>query len=109
MNQCLIRGCRNLETKCADCGQLVISRIMPPAMEWIYIEERLPQDGDIVLCYQTYPKDLQRKFLHRPLRNCFRQIVRYSEYFQSFTNIQGRLLPFVSHWMPLPEPPRSIT
>ena len=51
MSECTERGCRKLETKCADCGRLVIDRIMPKCPEWISINEAIPNEGICVLTW----------------------------------------------------------
>ncbi len=33
MSECHISGCRNIDTKCNDCGRTLITRILPPSPE----------------------------------------------------------------------------
>jgi hypothetical protein len=45
MNECKIRGCRSLETKCTDCGRTVITATFEYP-KWNNVEEKpLPVDG----------------------------------------------------------------
>ena len=69
--------------------------------EWISVTERLPEEGDYVLCVLkgfNYGGKIQvckfvpaDKFKDKP-------------YFEHFRN--G--FPSVTHWMPLPEPPKEV-
>lgn len=63
-------------------------------MEWIKVEDRLPENGvEVLACFynnvQTMP--------------CW--VDRYGDWFQV-----NRILPItnkITHWMPLPEPPKE--
>lgn len=79
--------------------------------EWISVEERLPEIGVVCLLYQSYPKDtvfncraypLQRNFTKIGGLNYLKKFVLYEDQFCN----QG--LKHVSHWMPLPEPPKCL-
>lgn len=49
MSECNIRGCRNLQTKCVDCGRLVVDRVLK-CSEWIDMRNQSPtQSGEILL------------------------------------------------------------
>ena len=58
-------------------------------MEWISVKDRLPNDGEITDVYI----DLGRR------------ITNYK--WESF-DLQSSFMPhFITHWMPLPEPPKK--
>ena len=69
--------------------------------EWISVKDRLPEEGEYVLCVlkgfnyggkiQVCKFVLADKFKDKP-------------YFEHFRN--G--FPSVTHWMPLPEPPKEV-
>lgn len=69
--------------------------------EWISVDDRLPEEGEYVLCVlkgSNYGGKIQvckfvpaDKFKDKP-------------YFEHFRN--G--FPSVTHWMPLPEPPKEV-
>ena len=100
----LVELCEDLETlPCCDTyeGQaeyLISHGVM--MQEWIPVTERLPEEGDYVLCVLkgfNYGGKIQvckfvpaDKFKDKP-------------YFEHFRN--G--FPSVTHWMPLPEPPKE--
>ncbi len=50
--KCLQRGCRNLETKCSDCGRIVNTATFKPiGTEWISVKDRLPPlDIKVLFC-----------------------------------------------------------
>ena len=100
----LVDLCEDLETlPCCDTyeGQaeyLISHGVM--MQEWIPVTERLPEEGDYVLCVLkgfNYGGKIQvckfvpaDKFKDKP-------------YFEHFRN--G--FPHVTHWMPLPQPPKG--
>ena len=61
--------------------------------EWISVDDRLPEDGDIVLCYMEFGE--QRIARWDESENCW----------------AGQLIDYhkeqVTHWMPLPQPPKG--
>ncbi|HMH10172.1 MAG TPA: DUF551 domain-containing protein [Candidatus Nitrosopolaris rasttigaisensis] len=76
-------------------------------MDWISVKNRLPENGQAVLIYQTYPKRTMFKCLAWPLIYCFHEVAEYETYRNGFVNNKNNLLKHVSHWMPLPEPPKE--
>ena len=61
--------------------------------EWISVKDRLPEEGDIVLCYMEFGE--QRIAQWDESENCW----------------AGQLIDYhkeqVTHWMPLPQPPKG--
>lgn len=61
--------------------------------EWISVEDRLPKEGDIVLCYMEFGE--QRMAWWDESENCW----------------AGQLIDYhkeqVTHWMPLPSAPKG--
>lgn len=51
MSECTIRGCRNLETRCNDCGRTVSTATIAPM--WIKCSDRLPEYNISVLAFDT--------------------------------------------------------
>ena len=62
--------------------------------EWISVEERLPTDFISVLGYMTDAGEFP------PVRECY--IVGNAFFFPSLRDVHP-----VSHWMPLPKPPKG--
>lgn len=60
--------------------------------EWISVKDRLPKNNDYVLAWS--PGWVECVI-------CFYD--KYSEYWYT----EDHSLPFPSHWMPLPEPPKG--
>lgn len=85
MNKCEIRGCRRLETHCADCGRSVIDRIMPSVGEWISTNEPPIKEGMYLV---TDGK-----------------IVRQGAYCGSGFWNTSSYMDCPEYWMPLPKPP----
>lgn len=52
-------------------------------MKWIKVTDRLPEEGQAVLCYPEYLP------------------AEYSSYWLQWSEF------YVTHWMPLPEPPKD--
>jgi len=48
-NECYIKGCRNFETRCMDCGRIVLSASFDIAEKWIHCFDALPENRQIVL------------------------------------------------------------
>lgn len=61
-------------------------------MEWISVKNRLPKDGEFVLTYKNGIVDVQ---MYEKNRNGWIQ----GNWFWSMAT--------VTHWMPLPEPPKE--
>lgn len=74
-------------------------------MDWIKVEDQLPEHGQIVLTYQTFPKGISFQALAWPLIGCHWDIAEYGTYGKGFVNGKNHNLDYVSHWMPLPDKP----
>ena len=97
---CSVEECKRSKEKC--CGFYADHLIANGAtvQEWISVTDRLPEEGEYVLCVLkgfNYGGKIQvckfvpaDKFKDKP-------------YFEHFRN--G--FPSVTHWMPLPEPPKG--
>lgn len=49
MNKCQISGCRNLETRCKNCGRLIVSKIFENLIHWIDVDDDIPEKNEMVL------------------------------------------------------------
>ena len=96
MNECNIKGCRNLQTTCIACGRLVIERILPPLLEWISVEDRLPNDDEAVLMCEMGRKGL-------PLIGWY-EVEDVIPGFYIANSFQDARV-HVTHWIPIPKPP----
>lgn len=67
------------------------------ATKWIPVTERLPKEGEDVLVIGYWHEKFQ------PLL-CYLSPHRKGEW---FTSVAGQQVYTVSHWMPLPEPPKG--
>lgn len=67
--------------------------------EWISVDERLPEESGKYLCYSTSGVCgvLQYSFFHK----------RFNAYDESDKELVESCSIDVSHWMPLPEPPKG--
>jgi hypothetical protein len=66
-------------------------------MEWISVENRLPEDGQSVIAtgFDWGDKASKRHFV-------------VCEYFQNmWVGDQDEEFEYLTHWMPLPEPPKN--
>jgi hypothetical protein len=96
MEDCLKTGCRKLETKCIECGRIVNSIYFPKVAEyWISVKDEMPIEGRRVLSYS--PNDILQ------IRNDY--IVAIMEYRHTWAHRLDEII--VTHWMPLPEPPKE--
>jgi hypothetical protein len=68
--------------------------------EWIKVEDRLPNDGDYVLTYSCGRVDIQTCYINSVSRNGQKKW-----YFAD--NSDDWIDDNVSHWMPLPTPPKD--
>lgn len=100
--KCLERGCRNLETRCKDCGRLVCNKTLPPLLEWIKVETKFDSEtGDM---HSNVP------FARLLVTNG--KWVDYVDHYgwddgvYYFSNDTGKLYG-VTHFMNLPEPPKE--
>lgn len=74
-------------------------------MDWISIEDKKPEQGQAVLCYQTWPKDTAFNCLAFPLCRCWYYVAEYDGNGFRERGIEIRYFQHISHWMPLPEKP----
>lgn len=93
--KCLERGCRNLETRCNDCGRLVCDKTLPDLVQWISVKDRLPQKNDKYLTWNGYDTQFHY-FEDGYFLMSIGLVIRY-------VNDE---IPF-THWMPLPQPPKE--
>ena len=68
-----------------------------PYSRWIPVTERLPEEGESVLVFGYWHEKFQ------PLM-CYLSPHRKGEW---FTTVAGQQVYTVTHWMPLPEPPKG--
>lgn len=90
LSDCQIRGCRNLEWRCADCGRIANMASVPDYPRWISVKKRLPEETEDVLVWCEL--DVYIGFYHST-SGWWRQ------------NIDEDIsctLKNVTHWMPLP-------
>jgi hypothetical protein len=88
-------------------------------MKWISVEDRLPEIGTPVLCYDEH-------IYRHPIECNFDVCIYYGEYthlaydekerksvlqegyrWPLFDRVDNRITRNYSHWMPLPEPPKE--
>ena len=67
-------------------------------MEWISVEDRLPEEGHQVLCF-GYDGDLPDQFTGE-LNKGYCPVTGHFEYVEMYNG------SVATHWMPLPEPPK---
>jgi hypothetical protein len=104
MNDCQKRGHRKLFITCEDCHQVINQATFKEANDWISVKDRLPEvkEGDtrsnwvLVLTRDSsrYVADFNTKGSWHCNCNC-----REGSYADEDGND-------VTHWMPLPEPPK---
>ena len=87
-----------------DCGSYhCVDELMMQAataleqQRWIPVTERLPEEGETVLVFGYWHEKFQ------PLM-CYLSPHRKGEW---FTTVAGQQVYTVTHWMPLPEPPKG--
>ena len=79
-------------------------------MEWISVEDQLPEIGHVCILYQTYPKTTMFNCRANPLRRNFTIIggLRYNGKFIAYHDqYNNNGLEHITHWMPLPDPPKD--
>lgn len=92
--ECHIRGCRNLETICKDCGRVVCTKELNDG--WISCKERLPVPGTYIILY------------HEKIGCCPGYFAMFNEFYRFlFGNEYCELCKSVEKWMPLPQPPKE--
>ena len=90
----LIEYCNNLKGKTIDAND--IARF-PTAVGWISVKDRLPDKNGQYLCW--FGKNIIAKGA---------AIATYLEMWKSFGSLESlETYPNVTHWMPLPEPPKE--
>ena len=111
MSDCLKLGCKNLETKCVDCGRLVNEYKFPnlqtmvineyyEGMRWISVKDRLPNDRDYVLTFSDGLISTQMFYIN--------EISRAKKKHWYFSDNSDEWIDNnVTHWMPLPKPPEE--
>lgn len=79
-------------------------------MEWISVKEKLPDVGVPVLLLQIYPQGTAFHCRSDPLKRCFIYIGGIRDYDKFFVSKENQHcskgIPYISHWMPLPEGPK---
>lgn len=93
MNECTIRGCRNLEWRCKDCGRVCSNAEF--GNKWISIKDILPEENELVLLFGD--------------DGVFRGYYSYGSFScHPIGSYAGDGCVFgITHWMPLPEPPNE--
>ena len=68
-------------------------------MDWIDVKDRLPEEGQEVIYYFEYTGISIGIFKRQYIRE-------FDHTFNCFSGSRGFLCDDVTHWMPLPEPPK---
>ena len=79
-------------------------------LPWIKCSERMPEIGKLCLLKQTYPPTAMFNCRANPLPRNFIYVggLKYDGKFISYEDQYSEVgLKYVSHWMPLPEPPND--
>jgi hypothetical protein len=104
MTPCEQSGCRHLEVRCKDCGRSAGKMILPDEKHnWISVSDRLPSDFDNVLIWSNGMCVTGAYLVCVELGKPLQWIV--NDWDESETTIK---LDDVTHWMPLPEPPKDL-
>jgi len=77
-------------------------------MEWINIEDKMPEIGKPCLLYQTYPRGTMFNLRADPLQRTNIRMggMNWEKKFITYENQYGEnYLKYVTHWMPLPLSP----
>ena len=85
--------------ECKDCVEVVardaeecIRALVNKLPRWISVEEKLPKRGAIVLCYTKY----------------FYEVLQWDDDAEQWVGQYSvNAKHYVTHWMPLPEPPEE--
>lgn len=101
MKECTIRGCRNLQTTCVECGRIVCTKCLPTS-EWIKVSDKTPPNSRCVLIalYDDRPK-VEMYFVHMAERMNEDWVCA-----ESGVSLLGKARS-VTHWMPLPDKPEK--
>ena len=100
MNECHIRGCRNLETVCKDCGRNVCTKCLP-TNEWIKFLDTPPSHLEECKVAHYLPSG------DKKAGYCYSLATFLDGEFMAFNSIKK--ITNVTHWMCLPEPPQENT
>ncbi len=82
--------------RCKDFADVLIANGVT-VQKWIPVTERLPEEGEAVIVFGYWHEKFQ------PLM-CYLSPHRRGEW---FTTVAGQQVYTVTHWMPLPEPPKK--
>ncbi len=111
MNKCLTHGCRNLQTTCIDCGRVVSTATFIKENEWISVKDRLPKDKQE--CFVYGKLEHQEVFdIHKAIFHFNIEVddeINKNRYYESqFWEYEWAYdFEIVTHWMPLPLPPKE--
>lgn len=100
MSDCTIRGCRNINTVCADCGRTLITRILPPSMAWIDVKDQTPAIDKWIIGGNYSRVDFGVILKHDLVQSregdkCLEMYLPQEKY----------LCMGITHWIAMPEPP----
>lgn len=108
--KCQESGCRSLQTTCTDCGRVVITREFAPGCEWISVKDRLPEEYAYCLVFAKKEGTEPSPFsIARQYQGVWEMM---SDEDESNAVACGDLTwgmegCEVTHWVPLPEPPKE--
>ena len=88
------------EPQCRVINSIIADNLIANGVtvqKWIPVSERLPREGEEVLVFGYWHEKFQ------PLM-CYLSPHRKGEW---FTTVAGQQVYTVTHWMPLPEPPKG--
>jgi hypothetical protein len=77
---------KNLDEVCPLCNW---EKYFVPKREWISVDERLPEIEGVYLAYTT------------------RRTIEVAHFYPYYVNGKAQFDYWISHWMPLPEPPET--
>lgn len=103
MNDCQIRGCRNLETRCKDCGRLVCEKTFNPH-EWISIQDEMPPKDEPFLGITTGKRIEMLEWKERIING---ENKGWFGFYCPCCCCNGHCSDNFSLWMPLPESPKE--
>lgn len=78
--------------------------------KWISVEDRLPEDDKAVLCKQVNNKDLMIcRLSNNEWHESYEDIYAVGGWINSFVSSveDNECYLRITHWMPLPEPPKG--
>lgn len=64
--------------------------------EWISVKDRLPEENEIVLCWRNKDGCFVGQYVESTTKDWY-----------GFVAVGGRVAVGVTHWMPLPPPPKG--